>query len=245
MVDKQIVTDLKLSARQFGRLYPVLLDRDGNVLDGNHRLKADPNWPKMKLENVKTEEDRLVVKLISNLCRRNVSAAEKTQIVGALARAYLKQGVKPGQLGLKIAERTGMSYRWAMNYLPDDLKMYPGRGGPSKTSAFTKCKNESNFCKVAAPATLLSDLCSNSGENIVTVMNYANTRFVNVLLDKKTYSRIERAARNLGIKPESVIGNALLSALRGLAAYGYAKEYEKSGQILVSASTRKADRKLS
>jgi len=45
-------------------LYPVLLDRHGNIIDGMHRLKADKNWPKIRLENIETEEQRLIARLI-------------------------------------------------------------------------------------------------------------------------------------------------------------------------------------
>jgi hypothetical protein len=47
----------------------VLLDKHGNVIDGKHRLVADANWPKMKLEHVESEDDRLIAILISNVCR--------------------------------------------------------------------------------------------------------------------------------------------------------------------------------
>lgn len=44
----------------------MLLDKHGNIIDGRHRLAADEDWPKMKLEHVETEEDGLVARLISN-----------------------------------------------------------------------------------------------------------------------------------------------------------------------------------
>jgi hypothetical protein len=53
---------LKASSERVRRLYPILLDRHGNVIDGRHRLAADENWPKMRLEHVKTEEDMLVAR---------------------------------------------------------------------------------------------------------------------------------------------------------------------------------------
>jgi len=119
---KHVVSDLKASSERVGRLYPVLLDRHGNVIDGRHRLAADENWPKLKLENVETEEQRLLARLISNVCRRHVSAEEKTEVLGRLGETYLKEGVETGKIAYKIAERTGMSYRWVAKYLPDKFK---------------------------------------------------------------------------------------------------------------------------
>jgi len=88
---KRVVSDLKASSERVGRLYPILLDRYGNVIDGQHRLAVDKNWPKMRLENIETEEQRLLVRLISNVCRRHIPAKEKTEILARLGEIYLKQ----------------------------------------------------------------------------------------------------------------------------------------------------------
>jgi ParB-like chromosome segregation protein Spo0J len=111
MDKKDIVTYLKVSGERAGRLYPVLLDRHGNVIDGMHRLTADKNWPKITIENIETEEQRLITRLISNVCRRNVPAKEKTEMLEKLGEIYQKEGVKPGNIAQKIAEETGMTCR--------------------------------------------------------------------------------------------------------------------------------------
>jgi hypothetical protein len=41
-------------------LYPLLLDRHGNVIDGMQSLTADKNCPKI---TIKTEEKRLIAEL--------------------------------------------------------------------------------------------------------------------------------------------------------------------------------------
>ncbi|MEM3055528.1 MAG: hypothetical protein QXM52_07480, partial [Candidatus Bathyarchaeia archaeon] len=122
MDEKALVSYLKISSRHVGRFYPVLLDKYGNVIDGAHRLAADENWPKMILPNIKTEEQRLIARIISNTCRRHVRASEKTEILSRLAEIYLKKGIKPGSIAQKIAEETGMSYTWVMKYLPGKFK---------------------------------------------------------------------------------------------------------------------------
>lgn len=50
MSEEKITLGLRLSSRRVGWLYPVLLDKHGNVIDGKHRLPADANWPKMRLD---------------------------------------------------------------------------------------------------------------------------------------------------------------------------------------------------
>ena len=46
------VETLRGSSKKIGSLYPVLIDADNNVIDGFHRLKADPNWPRFKVDSV-------------------------------------------------------------------------------------------------------------------------------------------------------------------------------------------------
>jgi hypothetical protein len=76
----------------------------------------------MRLENVETEEQLLIARLISNACRRHVTAEEKTEMLKRFGETCLKEGVKPKGIAQKIMEETGMSYRWMMKYLPDKYK---------------------------------------------------------------------------------------------------------------------------
>jgi len=196
----------------------VLVDRHGNVIDGQHRLTADKNWPKIKLESVETEEQRLLARLISNVCRRHVPAEEKTEMLGRLGEIYLKEGVEPGKIAEKIMEKTGMSYRWVMKYLPDKFKERAGLGGPSKALKLDKNQEKSQKSKVARRATGEEELLLTvpPEKKVVTVKNYANTHFVNVIVEKPFYTRLEKVAEKLGTSPEVLISNALLLVLKKL-----------------------------
>lgn len=218
MSGEEITSGLRLSSRRVGRLYPVLLDKHGNVIDGKHRLAADANWPKMRLDHVESEEDRLIVRLISNMCRRNVSAAEKSEILQGLGKIYVKASVKPGTaLACKISEETGMSYRWVMKYLPDNLKERPGVGGPSSAFNLINVKENIDKCKVAPLATLrLNVLLAEPAERVLVVKKYANVNFVHVVLERRFYENIEKLAENLGTTPDLIINNVLVSMVREL-----------------------------
>jgi hypothetical protein len=215
------ISDLRFSAEQIGRLYPVLVDKDGEIIDGHHRLRADPHWPVMKLENVKTDEQRLIARLITNVCRRMVSASEKKEILKKLYYFYLEKGIEPSKIVRKITERTGMSYRWVMMYLPEKLKQRPGVGGPRKGSKFG-ANNFSN-CEVANLATTQHEggLLTPRKEPVVTIKKYANTGFVGLLLEKRTYMKFEEFAESNDVETETVITNAFLLAL-DLIKRGYA-----------------------
>jgi hypothetical protein len=52
--EDEIALGLRSSSRRVGRVYPVLLDKHGNVIDWRHRLAADANWPKMRLDHVES-----------------------------------------------------------------------------------------------------------------------------------------------------------------------------------------------
>jgi len=204
---KRVVSDLKASSERVGRLYPVLVDRHGNIIDGQHRLTADENWPKIKLETVETEEQRLLARLISNVCRRHVPAEEKTEILGRLGEIYLKKGVEPGKIAYKIAEKTGMSYRWVMKYLPEKYKEKPGLGGPKDWEEFDERK-------VARRATIFLEelLKPPRREGALKVKKYANTHFVSLMLEKSFYEEFEKDSLELGVSTET-------SALKALEEY--------------------------
>jgi hypothetical protein len=218
------ISDLRVSAEQIGKLYPVLVDNYGEIIDGQHRLKADPQWPIVKLENIKTDEQKFIARLVTNVCRREVSASEKKEILDKLAHLYLKQGIEQNKIVQRIVGRTGMSYRWVMMYLPDNLKQRPGLGGPSKSSNFAKSANTISNCKVANLATpnqYDDGLLTLRKTPIVTIKKYANSGFVGLLLERETYMKLEKFAESHKVEAAMVITNALLLALE-LIKRGYA-----------------------
>jgi hypothetical protein len=126
--------DLKKSEK-IGQLYPVLLDAKGNVVDGFHRLEADPNWKTQTIEEIDTEEKLLVARAVSNWNRRQVSKDEKEKWINGLAEIYQKQGYKlvgkravignittRNEIAVKIHEATGLSYPTIMIFLDSKYK---------------------------------------------------------------------------------------------------------------------------
>jgi len=106
--------DLKLSVEKLGKLCPVLLDKNGHVIDGNHRMKLDPKWPTVTLSNIDTPVKRGLARIASNFCRRTVDAEELTREITML----IGYGLKPKQ----ISELTGISERTIYRHLPEHLK---------------------------------------------------------------------------------------------------------------------------
>lgn len=98
---------MKASSERVEKLYPVLLDKYGNIIDGKHRLEVDENWPKVKLEHIETGKQLLIARLIGNVCRRLVSAEEKRKMLTQLGGIYLKEGVEPAKVSYTIPEKQG------------------------------------------------------------------------------------------------------------------------------------------
>jgi len=202
MNDEDIVTYLKVSGERAGRLYPVLLDKHGNVIDGMHRLTADKKWPKITVENIETEEQRLIARIISNVCRRHIPAKEKREMLGRLGEIYQKEGVEQGKIAYKIAEKTGMSYTWVMKYLPEKFKdsTQAERRSGSVTRRVTGEDPERR---------MISFKLEEPPQGVVVVKAYGNTNFVNIMLERRFYKRLEEIAERLKTTPDKLIYNAI------------------------------------
>jgi hypothetical protein len=66
--------DLRKSEEKIGSLYPVLMDADGRVIDGMHRLSVDKNRPKKVLPI--HGADSLIAQIMANVQRRKVPPEE-------------------------------------------------------------------------------------------------------------------------------------------------------------------------
>jgi predicted XRE-type DNA-binding protein len=111
--------DLKKSEK-IGQLYPILVDAEGNVIDGFHRIEADPNWRREKLPEIDTEEKLLLARCVANWHRRQVSREEKEKWINGLARIYKKQDC--ANVAEKIADVTGLGFRTVHRYLNPEYK---------------------------------------------------------------------------------------------------------------------------
>jgi hypothetical protein len=126
-------------------------------------------------------------------------------MLGRLGEIYLKDGVEPGKIAYKIAEETGMSYTWVMKYLPEKFKNCVKSGSARATRRVAE-KEPKEIAELTAPPE----------KEILTVKKYANTHFVNVMVEKPFYTQLERMAEKMGTTPDVIISNILLKALKEL-----------------------------
>lgn len=191
--------ELKSSSEKIGQLYPILVDYYGNIIDGEHRFSADQNWRMVRLEHVKTEKDRLVARIVSNTHRRSVPSKEKREMLNRLGEIYLSKGIEPGKIAYKIVNETGMSYRWVAKYLPDRFK-----------NSLQSERRKNSVAHFATTPITFTD----PPDDVLNINVYKNTKFVNVVMNKSLYEKVEKKAEKLETTPTKLIYNALLLILR-------------------------------
>jgi hypothetical protein len=130
--------DLKKSENKIGQLYPVLVTKDGKIIDGFHRKDADPNWKTMVVPEIDDEEKLLAARLIANFHRRQVSKEEKEEWINGLAQIYKAQGLGvssikgdgiQNEIKQKIMEVTGLSESTVSRHLANEFKSERKGGG--------------------------------------------------------------------------------------------------------------------
>ncbi len=197
---KSLNKEILNSFQKIGPLYPVLMDSKGNIIDGEHRNSINESWPKFVLENVKSEKERLILRVVSNNQRRNVSNCEKSRQLSHLAKIFVEEGITQGKLGYQIAEATGMSYQWVMKYLPEQFK-------DDKQADRAK----SALCHRATNSNL-----RDPPEGVISIIAYRNTDFVNIVVQKSLYEKLAEKAKEWEVTPDTIIYNALISMQNGL-----------------------------
>ena len=139
--------DLKKSENKIGQLYPILKSKDGQIIDGFHRQKADPNWKSLVVPEIDNEEKLLLARLIANFHRRQVSREEKEEWINGLAKIYYDQGLRvchvdtdgrQNQIKDKLVEVTGLTEHTIREYLTDEFKQEQKGGGIVAVPAFEK-----------------------------------------------------------------------------------------------------------
>ena len=198
------IRELRDSSQRIGKFYPVLVDHYGNIIDGEHRLKARADWKKIKLDHIKTEKELLTGRLICNNLRRTASAKEKTVLLTKLGDIFLNEGTPIGKIVYELSYHTGMSYRWVAKYLPERLKDSVHASAPKK-------KRKKNIAYLATKSIKLKD----PPNNTLKITAYRNTSFVNFVVKKKLYEALEKKAEELETNIEYLVYNAIRLILNG------------------------------
>jgi hypothetical protein len=109
MEDQELLRELKRTKELVGELYPILVTRDGKIVDGLHRAKV--GWKSVRrLDQVDSDVKAVLARILVHKVRREITSEEQKKAVNQLAELLLtKKGIKPGRIGPLIAELTGYS----------------------------------------------------------------------------------------------------------------------------------------
>jgi len=106
--------NLKASIDKLGVLVPIIKDKLGNIIDGNHRLQITKDAPVFVVD-IKNPQDRAIARLAINLHRRMLGSEEKTVLLTEIAKLTMWNSKQ-------IADAIGMSQSWVLKYLPGQFK---------------------------------------------------------------------------------------------------------------------------
>lgn len=119
-IDREIVKSIKKSAEKFKQMYPILLDANEEIIDGQHRRMAFNNPETRKLDFIRTKKERLEARLVANHARKGQGKKYWEPTLNELALILQREGVD--KIGIKISEETGLPYRTIMRYLSSEFK---------------------------------------------------------------------------------------------------------------------------
>jgi len=111
------------SAKRVGQLYSILVDPQGNIIDGLHRHAIDPNWRKEVVPWVQSRRDFLIARIHANLHRRTVPKEERQRDFTELANILHNEGSAIGELSTKISDLTGFDEGYVRKLLPRAFKL--------------------------------------------------------------------------------------------------------------------------
>jgi len=240
-VDKEVIDSIEKSSKKFGQLYPVLVDINGKLIDGENRKKVFENPSIKKLGNIKTKKDRLEARLVANHARKGQHKQTWVLTLDQLALILEREGVE--SIGIQIAKETGLPYRTLMRYLPSQFKnqaqsiraSHPrlphGTPLPEETETSTsasslvqspaKTKGEVHVhqSQEKIPASeILEDFKPLVGKAVpkIEIKRFPNQPWKAIILPRDFFEKLESACSKSRVDMEEVVSLALLKLLEDL-----------------------------
>ena len=118
-LDEEVVENLKRSREIIGEIDEVLLDKDGNIIDGKHRLKAYPGW---KTKTIPVDYKKGLLLRLHRNYRRNVSKEETRKILMELAEILKREGTPEEQIAREIVQISPYTETYTLSLLPKKYK---------------------------------------------------------------------------------------------------------------------------
>jgi hypothetical protein len=118
-IDEEVVQNLKRSRELLGELDEVIVDQNGQPIDGIHRLKAYPGW---KTRTVQVDRKTAILLRLHRNYRRTVSKEETKAMLHELALALKNEGVPEEQVANEVVKLSPYSPQYTLSLLPKKFK---------------------------------------------------------------------------------------------------------------------------
>jgi hypothetical protein len=126
--EEEFIEGLKRSRETLGELQAVIVDQNGNVIDGRHRMKAYPGW---KTEVVQVDRKKsLLLRIHYNYNRSK--GKEIKQLLLELAYILEKEGIPKHEIAKEIVKIVPFSETHVYTLLPKKFKE-PKKAKPKET----------------------------------------------------------------------------------------------------------------
>lgn len=114
---------LSESAKDAGYIDPVHVAKDGEVLDGIHRLLHDPQWSLKWHDEIDTEEKKIEF-MYSVQFKRRSNKTELKNLINRDASILKATGrYKVGEYAEAIADRIGFTKQYVRKFLDEEFKL--------------------------------------------------------------------------------------------------------------------------
>lgn len=215
MIDKEIVKRIKKSKETVGELYPILLDANDQIIDGQHRKEANPDWKTIKLESVKDKKERLIFRLVANHNRKSSNTEALREALADFAQYYSK-GFDSGEIGKEIAFKTGIPYRTIMKYLPSEYKRSGGyKFSPRKKEKESKCLEDNsdplkpNIVETPIDIKDLFEITINVSLPKIQIKSFKNMPWTAIMVETKFMEDLGTRCKRHNIKIDELMARAL------------------------------------
>ena len=114
------IEQLRKSVKRFGYFYPIIVNKEGDIIDGLHRKEADSNWPQ-KVVDAPTAFEKVLARLHAHY-RRKVPQEETAKLFLVIAEELEDRGIPQDKICAEMAKLLPYRDRYIRELLPDEYK---------------------------------------------------------------------------------------------------------------------------
>jgi hypothetical protein len=118
-LDEELIQNLRRSREILGEIDEVIIDQNGQPIDGAHRLKAYPGW---KTRTVNVDRKKAILIRLHRNYRRVVSKEETKRLLYELALQLKSEGVPDQQIASEVVRLSPYSPQYTLRLLPKKFK---------------------------------------------------------------------------------------------------------------------------